>query len=130
MKPRSLVALGVVLVSFTAAGCSTDDPVPPRIEASVSYRGAAVGTLVVAAFPDMPPRGAPAAFAQKSAAEFPAVVVLEAVEPDAMLYVLAMLDVTPASPQQPGPEDRTVWSTAVTVAHEGATTVSLSLTDP
>jgi hypothetical protein len=116
---------------LTAAGCSSDDNAgPPRIEASVTYAGAAQGTLVVAAFPSNPPMGAPADFVQKSAPTFPATLELDTVEPGAKLYVLAMLDVAPPSPQQPGPEDRTVWSAALDVAAEGPTTVSLKLVDP
>lgn len=112
------------------AGCGTDDAGPPRIEASVTYRGAAMGTLVVAAFPSMPPMGAPTSFVQKATPSFPATLVLDTVEPGTTLYVLAMLDVAPPSPQQPGPEDRTVWSAAVNVPSAGAATVSLSLVDP
>jgi hypothetical protein len=113
-----------------AAGCGGEDEGPPRIEATVGYGGAAQGTLVVAAFADMPPMGAPRAFAQKAAPAFPATLVLEAVEPGDVVYVLAMLDLSPASPQQPGPEDRTSWSSAVTVEADGATTINLMLVDP
>ena len=127
MRRRSVLSFVVCCL----AGCADEDPGPPRIEATVAYSGSAQGTLVVAAFPSMPPMGAPTAFAQKSApAAFPATLVLEAVVPSAKLYVLAMLDVSPASPQQPGPEDRTVWSAAVTVADEGATPIDLTITDP
>ena len=121
------------VVSFLVCclgACAAEDPGPPRIEATVAYSGTAQGTLVVAAFPSMPPMGAPTVFAQKSAPAFPATLVLEAVVPSAKLYVLAVLDVSPASPQQPGPEDRTAWSAAVTVAAEGATPIDLTLTDP
>lgn len=115
---------------MVAGGCSADDPGPPRIEAMVTYRGTAEGTLVVAAFPSKPPMGAPTAFEQKAMPTFPATLVLEGVQPSATLYVLAMLDVAPASPQQPGPEDRTVWSASIEVASEGPTSVSLGLVDP
>jgi hypothetical protein len=125
---RKLTVVSLVLLCFAA--CTDEDPGPPRIEATVAYSGSAQGTLVVAAFPSMPPMGAPMAFAQKSAPMFPAKLVLEAVQPSAKLYVLAMLDVTPASPQQPGPEDRTAWSPAVTVEAEGATTIDLTIVDP
>jgi hypothetical protein len=125
MKARYLLALALV-------GCAdeADDPGPPRIEATVEYGGATEGTLVVAAFASVPPMGAPMAFAQESAPSFPTTISLEDIEPGTTAYVLAMLDVAPASPQQPGPEDLTVWSSAVTVAAEGATTVSLTLADP
>ena len=112
------------------AGCSDEEPGPPRVEATVAYSGSAQGTLVVAAFPSIPPMGAPMAFAQASAPEFPATLVLDTVEREQVVYVLALLDVSPASPQQPGPEDRTSWSPAVTVAAEGATIVTLTIVDP
>jgi hypothetical protein len=127
MIARTSIAL---VLGIAVIGCAADDPGPPRIEASVAYSGTAAGTLVVAAFPSIPPQGPPVAFAQKSAAKFPAMLVLEAVEPGATVYVLAMLDVVPASPQQPGPEDRTAWSEAVVVDQQGATVVTLALTDP
>ena len=113
-------------------GCAEEepDPGPPRIEATVAYSGAAQGTLVVAAFASVPPMGPPIAVAQKSAPTFPAMLVLDAVEPGQTLHVLAMLDVAPASPQQPGPEDRTAWSSPVTVGGDGATSLQLMLADP
>lgn len=117
-------------VAALAAGCAADDPGPPRIEATVTYEGSAEGTLVVAAFASVPPSGAPMAFAQESAPAFPATLALDELEPGTTVYVLALLDVDPPSPQQPGPEDRTAWSDAVTVAAEGATSVALTLTDP
>lgn len=121
----------IVCAGWFCVGCAADpDPGPPRIEAAVAYRGTADGTLVVAAFPSKPPMGAPTSFAQKAAPAFPATITLDTVQPGTTLYVLAMLDVPPASPQQPGPEDRTSWSNAVTVAAEGATSVTLELVDP
>ena len=125
-----LVAFACSCLAFVAAGCGTDDAGPPRIEAAVAYGGTAEGTLIVAAFPSMPPMGAPTAFVQKATPAFPATLVLDTVQAGTKLYVLAMLDVAPPSPQQPGPEDRTVWSAAVDVASEGATSVSLKLVDP
>jgi hypothetical protein len=113
-----------------AVGCTDEDPGPPRIEAKVAYSGSAQGSLTVAAFPSMPPMGAPKAFAQKNAPKFPEQLVIEQVQADEKLYVFALLDVSPASPQQPGPEDRTAWSAAITIAAEGATVVDLMITDP
>ncbi len=128
MKTLLLVGLASMCAAF-GPGCGVDDPGPPRIEASVAYSGTAQGTLVIAAFPSKQ-GGAPSSFAQSSSPTFPATVVLETVQPGTTLYVLALLDVAPASPQQPGPEDRTTWSEALTVATEGATTVRLDLVDP
>jgi hypothetical protein len=56
-------------------------------------------------------------------------LVLDTVEPGTTLYVLALLDVAPASPQQPGPEDRTTWSSPIVVG-DGANAVTLVLSDP
>lgn len=129
MKKLALVAL-VFACASSAAGCAEEDAGPPRIEAAVAYSGTANGTLVLAAFPMKPPMGPPTAFAQSASPTFPATLVLEAVEPGTTLYVLAMLDVAPASPQQPGPEDRTSWSGAISIPAEGPTTVHLDLVDP
>ena len=120
----------VALAALFAPACTDDGSGPPRIEAAIAYAGTANGTLVLAAFPTKPPMGPPASFAQSASPTFPATLVLETVEPGTTLYVLAMLDVAPASPQQPGPEDRTTWSGAISVAAEGATTVHLDLVDP
>ena len=118
------------ILAVFAIGCAGEDPGAPRIEASVAYAGTAQGTLVLAAFPTKPPMGPPSSFAQRATPIFPETLVLEAVEPGATLYVLAMLDVAPASPQQPGPEDRTSWSAALSIADEGATSVHIDLVDP
>ncbi len=41
-----------------------------------------------------------------------------------------MLDAPPSSPTQPGPEDRTVFSEALTLTAGATTTVTVTLTDP
>lgn len=110
-------------------GCADEDPGPPRIETTVKYGGSAQGTLVVAAFSSNPPMGAPTAVAQQSTPAFPTMLVLDTVEAGTTLYVLALLDVAPASPQQPGPEDRTAWSSPI-VVDAGAKSIELMLTDP
>ena len=119
-----------LLLSSLLVGCAEEEPGPPRIETTVMYGGSAQGTLVVAAFTSIPPMGAPTAVAQQSTPAFPAKLVLDTVEPGTTLYVLALLDVAPASPQQPGPEDRTTWSSPLVVGEDGATTVTLMLSDP
>ena len=125
------LALSVLAMAPFALGCADDGKDDtPRLEAAIGYSGPAHGTLVLAAFPTKPPMGAPTSFAQSASPTFPATLVLETVEPGTTLYVLAMLDVAPASPQQPGPEDRTAWSDAVTIAAEGATPIPLDLVDP
>lgn len=117
------------LVLVTA--CGTDDPEPLSIEATVRYNGTAQGALVVAAFASIPPMGAPMAFTQNATPTFPAMVTLaDTLVPSSTAYVLAMLDIAPASPQQPGPEDRTVWSSPLALTTEGAITIELTLSDP
>lgn len=117
----------LVLVS----ACGADEPEPLKIDATVRYSGTAQGALVVAAFTSIPPMGAPMAWAQNPTPTFPAVVSLaDTLEPSSTVYVLAMIDVAPASPQQPGPEDRTVWSPSLTLTTEGAVSVELMLKDP
>ncbi|MCA9674736.1 MAG: hypothetical protein H6708_28835 [Kofleriaceae bacterium] len=111
------------------------DAAPPdgapaaRVEATIGYDGAAEGTLLLAAFTSVPPSGGPIGFAQASSPTFPATLTLEDLAPQT-LYVLAMLDVPPASPTQPGPEDLTVWSDALEVELGHTSTVTLTLVDP
>lgn len=100
-----------------------------RISATVSYAGSAQGALVLAAFRSMPPMGPPAGFAQAAQPAFPATLAIDGLGAGPA-YVLALLDVPPASPQQPGPEDRTAWSSALTLTVGATTTVTLTLTDP
>jgi len=100
-----------------------------RINATVSYAGSAQGALVLAAFRSMPPMGPPAGFAQAAQPAFPATLAIDGLGAGPA-YVLALLDVPPASPQQPGPEDRTAWSPALTLTVGATTTVTLTLTDP
>jgi hypothetical protein len=117
------------LALFT--GCGTDDPGPLRIEATVRYGGSAQGALTVAAFASIPPMGAPMAFTQEPAPVFPELVTVgDTLEANATVHVMALLDVAPASPQQPGPEDRTVWSSPLALKADGATVIELTLSDP
>jgi hypothetical protein len=123
-----------VLVLLAACGDSDDPPAvdassAPRVAATVRYTGSAQGTLVLAAFASMPPMGQPLGFAQMTTPTFPATLAIENL-PAGTAYVLAMLDVAPASPQSPGPEDRTVWSSAMSLAEGQTATVELTLTDP
>jgi hypothetical protein len=149
----SLVVLGLAAV----AGCGSDegggddDPAPAdatvpdavavdamgapdgapaaRIAATVEYSGIAVGTLILAGFTSFPPQGPPVSFAQDSTPSFPASLELTDLEPQT-LYVLALLDVAPASPTQPGPEDLSAWSEALVVEEGETTSVTLTLLDP
>jgi hypothetical protein len=130
LLPASLVVLAA------ACGDSTD-PAPDvdasasaaRVTATVRYTGSAQGALVLAAFPSMPPMGPPAGFAQMATPSFPATLAIDNLQPGSA-YVLALLDVAPASPQSPGPEDRTVWSSQLTLALGETATVELTLSDP
>lgn len=117
-----------------AADVPPDAPPPDastlaRIAVTVEYEGSATGSLIVAAFPSFPPSGPPAAFAQDATPEWPQVVALEGLDPGTM-YAFAVLDAPPSSPTQPGPEDRTVVSAALTLAAGETTEVTLTLTDP
>jgi len=145
MKHAILMACGLM------AACSDDEQAPAidaataeidaaveaepdaaaagRIAATVTYEGSAEGTLLVAAFTSFPPAGAPTGFAQEATPLFPETLAVEALPPGD-IYVLALLDVPPASPTQPGPEDLTAWSEALTLVAGETTEVSLTLTDP
>lgn len=111
------------------AALPVDASTVARIAATVSYAGSAQGTLILATFPAMPPMGPPAGFAQRANPTFPAMLAIEDLQAGPA-YVFAMLDVAPASPQMPGPEDRTVWSAQLTLAVGQTATVELTLTDP
>ncbi len=111
------------------AALPIDAATAARISATVSYAGSAQGALVLAAFRSMPPMGPPAGFAQAAQPAFPATLAIDGLGAGPA-YVLALLDVPPASPQQPGPEDRTAWSSALTLTVGATTTVTLTLTDP
>ncbi len=117
-----------------AADVPPDAPAPDastqaRISVTVEYAGSSTGSLIVAAFPSFPPSGPPAAFAQDATPEWPQAVALEGLDPGTM-YAFAVLDAPPSSPTQPGPEDRTVVSAALTLAAGETTEVTLTLTDP
>lgn len=111
------------------AALPIDAATAARISATVSYAGSAQGALVLAAFRSMPPMGPPAGFAQAAQPAFPATLAIDGLGAGPA-YVLALLDVPPASPQQPGPEDRTAWSSVLTLTVGATTTVTLTLTDP
>ena len=106
-----------------------DAAVAARISATVRYTGTAQGALVLAAFRSMPPMGPPAGFAQAATPTFPATLAIEGLAAGPA-YVLALLDVAPASPQSPGPEDRVAWSSPLTLVVGETTSVTLELTDP
>jgi hypothetical protein len=149
-----VIIRGIGVLVLVMAGCGGDDEVvtpvdaaaldaappdavvvPPdaapgaAIEATVAYDGAAVGTLIVAAFTSFPPSGPPVAVAQQATPAFPVTVSLDGLEP-ATLHVLALLDVAPASPTQPGPEDLTSWSEPLEIEVGDVEAITLTLTDP
>ena len=111
------------------AAPAIDAAVAARIAATVRYTGTAQGALVLAAFRSMPPMGPPAGFAQAAQPAFPATLAIDNLAAGPA-YVLALLDVAPASPQSPGPEDRVVWSSPLTLVVGETTSVTLELTDP
>lgn len=126
-----------VLTFSLLAACGGSEESPPavdasaaaRVSATVRYNGTAQGSLVLAAFPSMPPMGPPMGFAQSAAPVFPATLAIEDLSAGPV-YVLALLDVAPASPQMPGPEDRTAWSSRLDVARGATASVELTLLDP
>ena len=112
-----------------AIDAAIDASTAARVAATVRYTGSAQGTLILATFPSMPPMGPPAGFAQRANPTFPEMLAIEDLQAGPA-YVFAMLDVAPASPQMPGPEDRTVWSQQLTLAVGQTTDVELTLADP
>ncbi len=146
MSPRLLLGVSLLVAACADDPPTTIDPTPPdaaatspdaasdaaaapQIAVTVEYAGTARGTLIVAAFASFPPQGPPLAFAQDASPTFPAVLGLDGV-PAGTAYVLALLDVAPASPTQPGPEDRTAWSEAVELEDDEPVALNLTLSDP
>ncbi len=121
--------LGACGDSESAGEAAPDASTVARIEASVAYAGDAEGTLVLAAFASLPPMGGPMGLAQVAAPAFPQALVLDALAPGEA-HVIAILDVAPASPTQPGPEDLTVWSEPLVLVEGETETITLTLVDP
>jgi hypothetical protein len=124
----------VVVDAAPIDGPAIDGPVVDastsgRVQATVNYTGSAQGSLVLAAFASMPPMGPPMGFAQAATPVFPASLAIENLAPGTV-HVLALLVVAPASPTQPGPEDRQVWSGPLTLTAGATTTTTLTLIDP
>lgn len=102
----------------TAADAAEEvaDAAPLRladINVTVHYTGKLEGTLIVGAFLEFPVMSGPLAFVSIDTPTFPAVVRLRDLEPNTY-YAVAVLDVEPASPTVPGPEDLLVGSDALT----------------
>lgn len=110
-------------------GCGASEADEPGVATTIEYVGTAEGTLIVAAFASLPPMGAPQGFAQESAPAFPATLMLTDL-PAGTFHLLAMLDVAPPSPMQPGPEDLTAWSDPSEVTADAHVDVELTLVDP
>ena len=140
------LAIALIVLGLAAHGCGDDsDPAAADggtpgadggeasrlsdVIVSVTYEGDLEGALVVGAFTSDPPTSAPLAFQQRSAPEFPESVRLRGLEPGTY-YVTAVLDLTPASPTLPGPEDATVTSDPLVVDGEPSHEIALTLTDP
>lgn len=113
-----------------AAAATVDAPVPSalaNVDVSVAYAGVKQGSLIVAAFRNFPPAGPPTAFQSVATPVFPATVQLRDLEAGTY-YVVAILDVAPASPTNPGPEDLQAVSAPVTLAGTSQA-ASLTLVD-
>lgn len=109
-----------VIAPDTGTGALAD------IAVSLDYPGTKQGSVVVAAFRSFPPMGPPSAFQTVAVPMFPAMVRLRDLEAGTY-YVVGMLDIAPASPTSPGPEDLQAVSSPVMLP--GATSVSLNLHD-
>lgn len=127
-EPAAVDAAAIDAIAIDAAP-PIDASTAARVQATVSYTGTAQGSLILAAFASMPPMGPPMGFAQSATPAFPATLAIENLAAGTV-HVLALLDVAPASPTQPGPEDRQVWSGALTLTTGETTTTALTLTDP
>lgn len=129
------ISIAFALASLVA--CGNDDGGSDAVDAApatgiqgtVTYAGTAQGSLMLAAFTSFPPAGAPAGLAQETSPTFPATLVIDDLAPGTV-HLLAMLDVDPASPTQPGPEDLTAWQMNVAVTAGGLAPVALTLQDP
>jgi hypothetical protein len=95
-----------------------------NIAVSVGYAGTKHGSVVVAAFRSFPPMGPPSAFQTVDMPTFPAMVTLRDLEAGTY-YVVGMLDVAPASPTSPGPEDLQAVSAPLMLS---STPMSVALT--
>lgn len=144
----------VLVLGLAAAGCgsgcgsgdsSTPDAAPaldaaaadaelgpdaaPRllsdIEVTVEYEGNLAGDLVVGAFHANPPMGPPLAFQSVTSPTFPVTTTLRDLDPGTY-YVIAVLDLPPASPTAPGPEDIQAASDPMEV--DGAEDLELMMT--
>ncbi len=135
-----ILSFGVLLLASACGGTegeATIDAAPvvmdastvARVQGTITYAGAAQGGLVLAAFTSFPPMGGPVGFAQQASPSFPATLTIDGLPPGT-LYVLALLDVAPASPTEPGPEDRTAWQMNVTATAGEVATFALTLRDP
>lgn len=117
----------------SAGGLAAPDAAPrgpSTVKATVRYPGSRLGPLGVGAFASSPPMGPPLAYGRVSTPTFPATVTLEGLAPGASVYVIATLDVLPASPSVPGPEDPTAISARIQVpAAGGELAVDVELTD-
>lgn len=137
---RSLLPWLVVSLSALSGACGSDAPpvgaarpdggaagpmadAAPRarasVRATVRYAGAKSGPLGVGVFASNPPMGPPLAFQRVASPIYPAGVTLEGVSPGAAVYVVATIDVDPASPTVPGPEDPTGASLRLDVPAQG-----------
>lgn len=115
--------------STGAADSSTGELVLGDILVEVTYAGAQVGTLSLAAVTSFPPMGPPLASVTDAAPVFPFTGTLKGLEPGDY-YVAAVLDIGNDNPQQPGPEDLVAFTpTPTTIVGGDTPMVALTLMD-
>jgi len=100
------------------------------IQGTVTYEGSETGSLTVGIFTDCPPAGPPAGMVYQQIAEpsFPQNYELTGASAGDY-YVVAILDVAPASPMTPGPEDKMSCSDQFTLGTDSGASVDVTLTD-
>jgi len=96
---------------------------------NVTYDGAQVGTLSLAAVTSFPPQGPPQASVIEMAPVFPFTGTLKGLEPKDY-YVAAVLDIGNNNPQSPGPEDLVAFTPMpVTIVGDDMPMIDLVLMD-
>jgi hypothetical protein len=136
-----------LILLFLCLGCgsnSTSTPDAPKIDATpmvdakvampattgtidvnVTYAGAKKGELIAVALKTFPPTTPPNGIGRTAMPVFPQKVTIKDLDPG-MYTVLAVIDVLPASPTMPGPEDvSSPPKMAVQVVAGQATTIDI-----
>lgn len=95
----------------------------------VTYTGAQVGTLSLAAVTSFPPEGPPQASLTEKMPVFPFTGTLKGLEPKDY-FIAAVLDIGDNNPQMPGPEDLVAFTAMpITIVGDDMPMISLVLMD-